>query len=851
MTAPIPVFVEFLGTITGLKGAIDGAEAEMSRLSRSGASTMTKVSALSKAAVAAIGVAAVGVGVMSVTAAAKFQASMEQIHTQAGVAQDQVDKLSKAVLNLAPQVGTGPDDLAVGLYHLESSLSRSMPTAQRYKTAMAELRIAAEGAKVGGANLEDVTNALNATVASGIPGVENLDQAMGALNATVGAGDMHMQDLADAMGTGMLAVVKGFGLSLNDVGAALATLGDNNIRGADAATALRMAVMAMAAPAKGGAKALAEIGVTSSQLGKDMQTGGLNKALTDLHTHLVKSGDAGVKAGELLTTAFGKKAGVGIQVLVSQYDRFESKTKEVADGAGGFSEAWSATTKTFAFQFDQAKATVEALAIRIGMFLIPWVEKAAKAFESGITWLQKHKAVAEALGVALGTVLVGALVVATAAMVSFTVSLVTNPVFLIVAAVAALGVGIFELVKHWNTVWNAIKTVTVEAWHWIDGNVFQPIGNFFSAVWNAILTTAQDVWTTTWGVIQAVIAPFIAAFDGARDIVVGAWHLMDEAFQFVADHWQKIVKIILAVVLGPIGIAIDILWTHWKTIWNFIKDLLSTVWDFLRDDIFKPLVTFLNATIVQPLEALGRLFKSVWDAIKTAVSTVWNWLKSNVFDPIVNVIKVGLTAELNGLKRVFDDVWGGIKTAVSTVWNWLRDNVFNPLVRVVKEGLVAEMNGLKRVFKDVWDAIQHAVTTVWNVIKPIINAIKDAVGAVGDVIGKVAGGVKDVVGGISHGIGAVGHFLGFAGGTDFAPGGLAIVGENGPELVNLPRGSQVVPNHVAFGDSAALSAHSAASRREAQARQDQHDRTNQLLAAIQSLLESQPRDTQTLMRKFA
>jgi hypothetical protein len=37
---------------------------------------------------------------------------------------------------------------------------------------------------------------------------------------------------------------------------------------------------------------------------------------------------------------------------------------------------------------------------------------------------------------------------------------------------------------------------------------------------------------------------------------------------------------------------------------------------------------------------------------------------------------------------------------------------------------------------------------------------------------------------------------GFQRGTDFAPGGLALVGERGPELVNLPRGSQVIPNDV-------------------------------------------------------
>ncbi|MGY3607677.1 MULTISPECIES: hypothetical protein [unclassified Bradyrhizobium] len=35
---------------------------------------------------------------------------------------------------------------------------------------------------------------------------------------------------------------------------------------------------------------------------------------------------------------------------------------------------------------------------------------------------------------------------------------------------------------------------------------------------------------------------------------------------------------------------------------------------------------------------------------------------------------------------------------------------------------------------------------------------------------------------------------GFAGGTDSAPGGLAWVGENGKELLNLPKGTQVIPN---------------------------------------------------------
>ena len=37
---------------------------------------------------------------------------------------------------------------------------------------------------------------------------------------------------------------------------------------------------------------------------------------------------------------------------------------------------------------------------------------------------------------------------------------------------------------------------------------------------------------------------------------------------------------------------------------------------------------------------------------------------------------------------------------------------------------------------------------------------------------------------------------GFANGTNFAPGGAAWVGERGPEIVRLPRGAQVTPNHM-------------------------------------------------------
>src|SRR5690349_9727618 len=169
------------------------------------------------------------IGVESVKMASKFDASMTLLHTQAGVAQDKMAGLKKGVLDLAGKVGQDPDSLAESLFHVESNFE-SMGISS--KKALDLVGTAAKGAT---------------------PGVQNMDQAMGVLNATVGVGDMKMQDLANAFGSGMVATVKGFGLSITDVGAALAVFGDNNIRGALAGNQLRMSVMALAKPAAGGA----------------------------------------------------------------------------------------------------------------------------------------------------------------------------------------------------------------------------------------------------------------------------------------------------------------------------------------------------------------------------------------------------------------------------------------------------------------------------------------------------------------------------------------------------------------------------------------------------------------------
>ncbi|MDQ2873974.1 MAG: phage tail tape measure protein, partial [Actinomycetota bacterium] len=346
-----------------------------------------------------LGIAAVGVE--SVMAAAKFGASMTRISTQAGVPQAKLAALSRGVLAIAGKVGQGPDALAESLYHVESNFASLGITAPR---ALDLVKVAAEGASAGNANLEDVTNALTAAVASGIPGVSNFSQAMGVLNATVGAGDMKMQDLAEAFGTGMVAVVKGYGLSIRDVGAALDVFGDNNIRGAQAGTNLRMAVQALAVPAKAGADELKALGLNTTSFATAMEKGGLLPAIELLVTRLKKAGDSGTQMGNAITTIFGKKAGTGVAILAEQLTRLQSKYPALTKGANDFGKAWAQTAATPAQKFRELGASADALGISLGQKLLPGVMQI-------VDWLQKNQqtAIRAAEGIAAFAVSVTAL----------------------------------------------------------------------------------------------------------------------------------------------------------------------------------------------------------------------------------------------------------------------------------------------------------------------------------------------------------------------------------------------------------------------------------------------------------
>ena len=539
------------------------AEAKASGLGK----TLTKFALAGGAALALV-------GYESIKMATKFDQSMEMLATQAGVPQGKIAGLKSGVLALASQVGFSPDSLAESLFHVASNMESMGGKMGSAANELNVVKVAAEGARVGNADLVDVTNALTSAVASGIPGVKNYSQAMGMLNAIVGSGDMHMQDLADAFSTGLLPVMKQYGLSLKDVGAALATFGDLNIRGQKAATDLRMAVMAMTAPTAAGAKDFKSMGMSVQQLAEDIRTGGLMKGLEDLKAHYAAVGVTGTKVGESLTVDFGKKAGVGLAVLLGNMERLQSKYPAIQAGADQFGNAWQQTLQQTSTVFAQLSGFFDALMISIGEKLLPVVKSFGQFILNNKTAVEIFLGVAAALIGILGTyigvvkvvILVTKLWDVAQKLLNGTMKL--NPIGLIITAAIILIPLLIELYKH-------------------------------SELFRQILHDVGEAAKVT--------------FDWLL-------HAVEETFNWIRGHWP----LLLLIFTGPIGIAIGIilalfprLYHGVESVMDDIRHAIASVWDDVRND-----AAHLIDDIVNFFEGLANKVIGFIDMIKNAINSI-------------------------------------------------------------------------------------------------------------------------------------------------------------------------------------------------------------------------------------
>lgn len=198
--------------------------------------------------------------------------------------------------------------------------------------------------------------------------------------------------------------------------------------------------------------------------------------------------------------------------------------------------------------------------------------------------------------------------------------------------------------------------------------------------------------------------------------------------------------------------------------------------------------------------------KDAWKDIKTFFKDLPDLLKpdakksgEDIADHHVEGMKSSFT-DVGKMNKLGEAILKGIGIAIAAV--------IGAIVLLAISIAIAMINGFISAFKDEVKAIITALQWVisqllgffvgapsWlyqagkDIISGLINGIEDGIKGIGSVIGKIG---NDIGGGVKSALHAA-HIPGFATGVQNFRGGLAVVGENGPELVALPSGSNVYP----------------------------------------------------------
>ena len=199
---------------------------------------------------------------------------------------------------------------------------------------MQALKVASDLAAVGGANLEDTTNAIAAAWRSGIKGAQNFGQAAATVNAIIGSGNMRMQDFVHAMSTGVLSAATTFGVSLKQVGGAMALMTDEGVPAELASTRLRMSLSLLGA-------AVADRGEAASDDRADQLTSsarrcdpaGSSARSACCEQHLKGAGLDATQTAALLSRAFGGgQSSSAILTMINNFDTLRKKQDQISAG---------------------------------------------------------------------------------------------------------------------------------------------------------------------------------------------------------------------------------------------------------------------------------------------------------------------------------------------------------------------------------------------------------------------------------------------------------------------------------------------------------------------------------------
>lgn len=413
-------------------------------------------------------------------------------------------------------------------------------------------------------------------------------------------------------------------------------------------------------------------------------------------------GDFAAKAGTLVLPMVTALASAAIEHLVPALESLSTWAKDVAIPA--LQDFAARIQATVVPKIKQAAAVFQTEIRPRLQALIDWLTTTVPpAVSRVVAFFEKFGPAIAAAASVIGTFVAGfktfnqiktIIGAAKTAWAALNATMAANPIFLVIAAIAAL-VAIFVALYQNNetfraavdAAWAQIKAAVSVVVEWFQTNVVPAL----QAAWEKI----QAAWDAVWPQLQA------------------AW----------ASYGQPIVDLIINVFQG--------LAANWDTIWQGISTVVSGVWQVISS-VISTVVGVISGIIQVWTSALSGDWQGVWDGIKQIVSSVWDGIKG-VVNGALNIVKGYITYAMGVISGVFSGVWSSISSTVSGAWSGITS--------AISSGVSSAISTISSLPGRALSALGNIGSTLWNagksLIQGFINGISSMIGSVKSTLGNL------------------------------------------------------------------------------------------------------------------
>lgn len=288
-----------------------------------------------------------------------------------------------------------------------------------------------------------------------------------------------------------------------------------------------------------------------------------------------------------------------------------------------------------------------------------------------------------------------------------------------------------------------------------------------------------------------LLPAIVEILDAILPILPPIMDIIKEIAPFLVEFVQMVLPIIVKLFQKVMPLFVQIA----EAILPIIAELLPLIMEVL--EAIMPILDLL-------LDVVGFFVDIFGDLIKNILPVIINLIK-NVLTPVLRVVTTVIQVVGNAFRTVFEgikSVWQGAPAFFSGLWDGIK-RAFGAVGTWFRETFSKAWQAVKDVFSSggkVFDGIKEGIANVFhNVVNTIIRGLNAVIAAPFNAIN----GIFNRLRGISIlkmspfswlptvGVPQIPQLA--EGGQGDGQSGSALVGEEGPELLDLPKGATVIP----------------------------------------------------------